>query len=74
MIFIIHGPYFYNLWTLPHRWWSKSGYVEGSKALKMPFCILFVLHKICFFSLRLTLRNVKLATLQEKIWQCAAIQ
>lgn len=47
--------------------------VKHLEYLKMPICTLFVLHEICFFSLRLTLHNVELATLQEKVWQYAAI-
>lgn len=69
LIFTICGPYL----TGGGESLLMLKEVKHLEYLKMPICIPFVLHKVCFFSLRLTLYNVELATLQEKVWQYTAI-
>lgn len=66
LIFIICGPY-------PIGGGESLFVLKEVKHLKMPISILFLLHEIYFFSLRLTLHNVELAALQENVWQYAAI-
>lgn len=69
LIFIICGPY--PIGGGESLLMLKE--VKHLEYLKMPISILFLLHKIYFFSLRLTLHNVELAALQENVWQYAAI-